>query len=133
MNKSPGLCGSGPDEQGNQGQRMNKGATEAGGRCHIVLMKVIAALLAIVAFLAVPASGPAQAGPIRYRTADLACARFRHPVETSLRLESGNRVLRQNSGRSGLLVVTARDTAGGMLIESWFDSLMVWRAEPTGK
>ncbi|HSE66445.1 MAG TPA: hypothetical protein VLB12_05645, partial [Gemmatimonadales bacterium] len=25
------------------------------------------------------------------------------------------------------------DTAGGMLIESWFDSLMVWRAEPTGK
>jgi hypothetical protein len=96
-------------------------------------MKVIAALLAIVAFLAVPASGPAQAVPIRYRTADLACARFRHSVETSLRLESGNRVLRQNSGRSGLLVVTARDTAGGMLIESWFDSLMVWRAEPTGK
>jgi hypothetical protein len=32
-----------------------------------------------------------------------------------------------------LLVVTARDTAGGMLIESWFDSLMVWRSEPAGK
>lgn len=96
-------------------------------------MKVIAALLAIVALLAMPASTPAQAVPIRYRAADLACARFRQSVETSLRLESGNRVLRQNSGRSGLLVVAARDTAGGILVESWFDSLMVWRAEPTGK
>lgn len=96
-------------------------------------MRVIAALPAIVALLAMPASGSAQAVPIRYRTTDLVCARFRQSVETSLRLESGNRALRQNSGRSGLLVVTARDTAGGMLIESWFDSLMVWRVEPTGK
>ena len=96
-------------------------------------MKVIAALPAIVALLAMPAPGSAQAVPIRYRTADLACTRFRQSVETNLRLESGNRVLRQNSGRSGLLVVTARDTAGGMLIESWFDSLMVWRSEPAGK
>ncbi|HEU5155019.1 MAG TPA: hypothetical protein VFU03_09840 [Gemmatimonadales bacterium] len=96
-------------------------------------MKVIAALLPIVALLALPASVSAQAAPIRYRTADLACARFRQSVETSLRVESGNRVLRQSSGRSGLLVVTARDTAGGILIESWFDSLMVWRAELTGK
>ena len=55
---------------------MNQGPTEAGGRCHIVLMKVIAALPAIVALLAMPASGSAQAVPIRYRTADLACARF---------------------------------------------------------
>ena len=96
-------------------------------------MKVIAALPAIVALLAMPASGSAQAVPIRYRTADLAGARVRQSVETSLRLESGNRTLRQDSGRSGLLVVTARDTAGGMLIESWFDSLMVWRSEPAGK
>src|SRR5262245_56289878 len=96
-------------------------------------MKVIAALLPIVALLALPASGSAQAAPIRYRTADLTCARFRQSVETSLRVESGNRVMRQSTGRSGLLVVTARDTTGGMLIESWFDSLMVWRVEQTGK
>ena len=96
-------------------------------------MKVIAALLPVVTLLALPAPLSAQAAPIRYRTADLSCVRFHQSVETSLRLESGNRVLRQSSGRSGLLVVTARDTAGGMLIESWFDSLMVWRAEATGK
>lgn len=96
-------------------------------------MKVSSGLLSIVALLAIGASASAQAAPIRYRTADLACARFRQSVETNLRIESGNRVLRQNSGRSGLLIVTARDTAGGMLLESWFDSLMVWRAEPTGK
>jgi hypothetical protein len=96
-------------------------------------MKVIAPLLPVVALLALPVTGPVSAVPIHYRTADLACARFRQSVETSLRVESGNRVMRQGSGRSGLLVVTARDTVGGLLIESWFDSLMVWRAEPTGK
>ncbi|HSE68414.1 MAG TPA: hypothetical protein VLB12_15600, partial [Gemmatimonadales bacterium] len=109
MDKDRGLGGSGADKQDKQGQCMNQGPTEAGGRCHIVLMKVIAALLPVVALLAMPASGPGQAVPIRYRTADLACARFRQSVETSLHVESGNRVLRQNSGRSGLLVVTARD------------------------
>jgi len=96
-------------------------------------MKVIAPLIPILALLTLAASRQGQAGPIRYRTADLACARFRQSVETSLRVESGNRVMRQSTGRSGLLVVTARDTAGGLLIESWFDSLMVWRAELTGK
>lgn len=96
-------------------------------------MKVIVGLVPIVVLLALPPSRPVQVVPIRYRTADLACARFRQSVETSLRVESGSRVMRQSTGRSGVLVVTARDSAGGMLIESWFDSLMVWRAELTGK
>jgi hypothetical protein len=81
---------------------------------------------------ALVAHHPALA-PITYQSSQFACARFHQSVQTSVRVESGNRGVRQASGREGTLILLARDSAGSLRLESWFDSLMVWREEATGK
>ena len=113
---------------------MNQSPTEARGRCHIVLMKVIAALLAIVAVSAhaCVCAGPGSPDPVT-APPDPACARFRQSVETSLRLESGNRVLRQNSGAKRAAGRGCPRYCGRHAGRELVRLLMVWRAEPTGK
>ena len=93
------------------------------------------ALWRVLLLYGMPAVVPArQSIPApAYRLTDLACARFHQSVESSIRVESGNRSLRQASGRDGVLTLKARDSLPGFSLETWFDSLMVWRDEPAGK
>lgn len=82
----------------------------------------------------VPSAAAQQASDsIEYRAGYFACARFRQDLQANVRIQSGNRGLRQTTGRTGVLIVAGQDSAGGIRLDSWFDSLMVWREDASGK
>lgn len=85
-------------------------------------------MAALLAATVVSAGAQAPAA-IRYRAADLACTRFTEAVRTSIRGQSEQTTLTSRAGRDGLLVMTARDSAPGVIIEAWYDSLTVWRED----
>lgn len=81
-----------------------------------------------------PALSAAQssARPI-YQANQFACVGFRQHINSLIRTESGTQTLRETSGRDGLLRVKSTDSSGVAHLQSWFDSLTVWRAGPGGE
>ena len=80
-----------------------------------------------------PSRGVAQEPTFRYAASSLACAVFEESVRTRVRGESGSAVVEDRAGRDGVLSMVARDSAGTILIEAWFDSLAVWRVTSAGR
>jgi hypothetical protein len=78
------------------------------------------ALLAALALAAVPPV-PAQS----YTAAQLDCAGFAESAHSDIETETGGRIRRAVAERAGRWSVRARDTAGGLALESWYDSLAV--------
>lgn len=74
-----------------------------------------------------------QGAAPRYAEAQLACAGFIETVRTRIRGESGTAAVVDKAGRDGLLLVRARDSVGGLALEAWYDSLVVWRVTDTGR
>ncbi len=84
--------------------------------------------------LALLAAPPSQPGPARYRTDFLSCAAYAEQVRTSIHTESGSNAGSEATGRDGVLLVRASPgDGGGIPIEAWYDSLVVWRETPTGR
>lgn len=62
-----------------------------------------------------------------YRSALLDGGRFRQTIRSQIRIESGNRVTQERSGREATITIRAVTGDSGIELESWFDSLAVWR------
>jgi hypothetical protein len=62
-----------------------------------------------------------------YTAAQLACATFEVQVRTDVTTELQGRRRVEEIRRDGILLVTARDTAGAIGIEAWWDSLRLSR------
>ena len=63
------------------------------------------------------------AGAQSYSAAQLHCARYRETVHSDIETETGGRVRRAVAEREGVWSFRARDTAGGLALEGWYDSL----------
>lgn len=74
-----------------------------------------------------------QAGPPRYRAAELACVGFAEEVSSEIRTEAGGRVREERTGRFGLLLVRGTATDSGVALEAWYDTLSVSRESPEGR
>jgi len=87
----------------------------------------------LVAALGWPTPLPSQAeGPPRYSAAGLDCARFEEASESEILTQTARRAGKGSAGRSGIWTFLARDTAGAIAIEAWYDSLAVWRRTEVG-
>ncbi|HEU4681740.1 MAG TPA: hypothetical protein VFS51_08345 [Gemmatimonadales bacterium] len=71
----------------------------------------------------------AQAGQsaIRYRPEQLHCSRFLESSESRILTQSGRHDREQTSGRTGVWQFRATSADGGLMLEGWLDSLIVWR------
>jgi hypothetical protein len=87
----------------------------------------------LAAAVARPAPLAAQAeGAPRYTAAGLDCARFEETSQSEILTQTARRSGKGSAGRSGIWVFRARDTAGAIAIEAWYDSLAVWRRTEAG-
>jgi hypothetical protein len=68
-----------------------------------------------------------------YRASQFACVGFRQHINSLIRTENGIQSFRETSGRDGVLRVRGTDSSGVLSLQSWFDSLTVWREGPDGK
>ena len=73
---------------------------------------------------------PAQ---FRYTAAQLQCARFEEISQGRVVVETAGQRRQETVGRLGRWSVRARDTAAGIALEAWYDSLSLWRQGPSGK
>ncbi len=63
----------------------------------------------------------------RYSASQLECSAFAESSRSEIRTESGGRVRQAKAGRDGIWHFRSRDTAAGVAIEGWYDSLAVWQ------
>jgi hypothetical protein len=84
-----------------------------------------AVLLAALASLA--AAAPRQQGILRYSASILDCSRWAESSRSKIETVTNRRSGEATAGRRGVLALRARDSAGGVAIEAWFDSVAVWR------
>src|SRR5688500_16556367 len=76
---------------------------------------------------------PAQASPaqepleLRYAASHLHCARYLEASRSDIQTESGLGAVEATTERDGIWSFHARDTAGGVAIEAWYDSLTLRR------
>jgi hypothetical protein len=68
--------------------------------------------------------------PLEYRLPELACERFSVSVHTRIQSILGRQERDELVRWLGTLVVTAKDSAGVMAVEAWFDSLTAVRDTP---
>lgn len=81
--------------------------------------------LAVAPALALAGTGAhAQAAPA-YTAGRLHCARFAESSRSHIVTETAGRARRAFAERDGILTFRARDTAGGIALEAWYDSLAV--------
>ncbi len=87
--------------------------------------------LPLLVFLAAPSLGAAQVPA--YDAAALRCARFSESVHGALESSFGPQRRLESLGREGVLVVRATPDSAGLSVESWYDTLAVWREGPDGR
>lgn len=85
-----------------------------------------------LAALAAGAAGAQSANaqgdaPPRYAAAQLDCARFLESTRSDIHTEAGGRVRDATAGRDGVWSFRATDTAAGISLEGWYDSLTAWQ------
>jgi hypothetical protein len=84
-----------------------------------------------MALLACPARGAAQA-PV-YDVQALGCVRFAESVRSDIQSAFGSVRRSETVGRDGILVVRARPDTAGLALESWYDTLAVFREGSEGR
>jgi len=87
--------------------------------------------LPLLVLLAAPHPGAAQT-PV-YDAAAISCARFSESVQGTLESTFGSARRTETLGREGVLVVRATPDSAGLSVESWYDTLAVWRDGPDGR
>jgi hypothetical protein len=92
-----------------------------------VIRRGVAAALLAPALLA---GHPAAAGAAQYAAAQLHCARFHEAARSEIETRSAGRIRRALAEREGSWSFRARDTAGGVALEGWYDSLAIRHGTP---
>jgi hypothetical protein len=72
---------------------------------------------------AVTLAGAGAAPAQSYTAGQLHCARFGESTHSDIETETGGRVRRARAEREGIWSFRARDTAGGLVVDGWYDSL----------
>lgn len=67
-----------------------------------------------------------------YNSAQLSCAAWRETVHAIITTQIGGQTRHEETGEDGTMVVIGRDSAGGLALEAWFDSLAVFRDAAEG-
>jgi hypothetical protein len=70
---------------------------------------------------------------LRYRAAQLECARFHEVIAGKVQTETAGRRRVETLGRDGIWTLRATDDGGEIALEGWYDTLSVWRAAADGK
>jgi hypothetical protein len=70
---------------------------------------------------------PASAQEPAYAAAQLHCSRWAETSRSEAETSAGGRSGSASAGREGRWSFRARDTTGGVALEAWYDSLVVWR------
>lgn len=83
--------------------------------------------------IVVAASLLVQGQAPRYGGALLRCAAFAEQADSRIAGRSGTASVRDRIGRSGVVVVTLRDSAGAIRVTAWYDSLALWRETGAGR
>ena len=78
-----------------------------------------------------PAFAAAQAPA--YDVATLGCAVFSESMRGTLESTFGSAHRNESLGRDGVLVIRATTDSGGLAVESWYDTLSVFRQGPEGR
>lgn len=75
------------------------------------------------------ATAAAQTAPPapRYAASQLHCARFREASRSEIQTETAAGAVEATLSRDGVWSLRARDTAGGVVVEGWYDSLALRR------
>jgi hypothetical protein len=73
------------------------------------------------------AAAPIQDAPLRYTARQLNCTRWNESSHSEVETATDRGSSRATAGREGRWSFRARDTAGGVALEGWYDSLAVWR------
>ncbi|MEO8294979.1 MAG: hypothetical protein ABI613_05630 [Gemmatimonadota bacterium] len=68
-----------------------------------------------------------------YGTGQFACSRFDEHVIANVTTETGSGRRKEVVGQEGSLTILARDTLNGLLLEAWYDSLVVYREAAEGR
>ncbi|HEU5040710.1 MAG TPA: hypothetical protein VFT84_07820 [Gemmatimonadales bacterium] len=76
-----------------------------------------------LAALLLALAGAPAAGAQEYRAAELDCARYGESARSEIETESAGLLRRSRAEREGRWSFRARDSAGGILLEGWYDSL----------
>ena len=92
-----------------------------------MIRRVVAAVLLAPALLATQARA---AGAAQYAADQLHCARFHEAVRSEVETQSAGRIRRAIAEREGSWSFRARDTAGGIALEGWYDSLTLRHGTP---
>ena len=88
----------------------------------------------LLACLAWPSVVQAQGSSLPlYRATQLHCARFSETSRSEVETETGRGSVEATVDRSGVWSFRARDTAGGLLVEAWYDSLALRRRGADGE
>ena len=80
----------------------------------------------LLLILCLPLAGLWAQAPA-YRPAMLDGARFSQTIRSQIRIEAANRVTQERSGREGTIAMRATPGDSGIELESWFDTLNLWR------
>jgi hypothetical protein len=80
------------------------------------------------------APGPllAQTSPV-YTAAQLHCARYSETSHSEIETETARGSVEATTDRAGIWSFHARDSAGGILLEAWYDSLALRRRSADGE
>jgi hypothetical protein len=82
---------------------------------------------AMGAVWAVATATPVSAQVPAYAAAQLHCSRWVETSRSEAETSAGGRAGSASAGRDGRWSFRARDTSGGVALEGWYDSLVVWR------
>jgi len=86
-----------------------------------------------VGLLLLVATAPAAAQAPSYTVATVGCAAFAESMRGTLESTFGSAHRTESLGRDGVLVVHATADSGGLALESWYDTLSVFRQGPEGR
>jgi hypothetical protein len=75
----------------------------------------------------------AQTSPPAYTAAQLHCARYSETSHSEIETETARGSVEATTDRAGVWSFRARDSAGGILLESWYDSLTLRRRSADGE
>ncbi len=84
-------------------------------------------VLALTHVLRPQSSAAQEPAPPAYAAAQLHCARFAETSHSEIETETAGGSVAATADRDGIWSFRARDTAGGIALESWYDSLSLRR------
>lgn len=87
-------------------------------------------MLGLLLLMAHPRIAQAQE---TYSSAQMSCAAWGESAHAIITTLTGGQTRREETGEEGRIIWTGRDSAGGLAVAAWFDSLVVYRDAAEGR